>query len=89
MVRARARRGASAALARGDFYASTGALQTEVTITAAGVSVTAANPAARLRAIGRGGRVIAEGVGHIRAVGPRVRVEATDSAGRRAWTQPS
>jgi hypothetical protein len=92
----------TAALARGDFYSSTGITLDDV---AAGEKVYALKikPVGRLgapsnaryttRFIGRGGKLLAEVHGTeprytVRGDEGYVRAAITDSNGRRAWTQP-
>ena len=85
-----------AALARGDFYASTGLSFSRVDLGAESMVVELAEaPAgAALEVIGEGGRLISRTEGGRLAFDPRtasgryLRVRASASDGRRAWTQP-
>jgi hypothetical protein len=84
------------ALARGDFYASTGVTLTDYQASTADVSleITPAGDRRYLTEfIGRGGRVLAAVPGlraRYRITGSEgyVRARVTDSSGRRAWMQP-
>jgi hypothetical protein len=87
-----------AAMARGDFYASTGVLLSAVDRDADGalfIQVAEASPGEhRILCIGKGGRVLAETSarsGHCPPppTGGYVRAVVVDGAGRRAWVQPS
>ncbi len=79
-----------AALLAGAFYASTG-LRGEVTVAAGQILVRVDEPA-RIRFVGRGGRLLAEAQGTVAGYRPDgsegyVRVEAA-SGGRGLWSQP-
>jgi hypothetical protein len=86
-----------AALARGDFYASTGVLLDRVDRTGdrLEIAVSAGSPGRhRFTFVGAGGRVLARAQGRVAsfalagARGGYVRAVVEDGAGRRAWTQP-
>jgi hypothetical protein len=86
-----------AALARGDFYASTGVELATYTVTGGSIDVRVREQhGARYRIlfIGEGGRVLQEtlGIGAVyRVTGKEryVRAKVVDSNGRAAWTQPT
>ena len=86
-----------AAIARGDFYASTGVLLERVDRSGdrLAIDVAASSPGGhRFTFIGAGGRVLARAQGRTavfplaRARGGYVRAVVEDGVGRRAWTQP-
>jgi hypothetical protein len=86
-----------AAIARGDFYASTGVLLDRVEIHADRLEVHVAARSAGAHTftfVGAGGRVLARAKGREasfaleRARGGYVRAVVEDAGGRRAWTQP-
>jgi hypothetical protein len=98
MVRARKDPAAiRAALARGDFYASSGVLLSRIDVAGAQlvIEVDARSPGSHhFDFIGRGGKVLARADGRraafpLASVGDGyVRVDVTDGKGRRAWVQP-
>lgn len=98
MVRARREPSAiRAALARGDFYASSGVLLSRIDVAGAQlvVEVDARSPGAHhFDFIGRGGKVLARADGRgatfplAQAGDGYVRVDVVDGKGRRAWVQP-
>lgn len=96
MVRAeRTARSIRDALARGDFYASTGLLLERADVTAEGVALEAySDGPVWFEVIGDHGGVLRAEAGRSIAFDPRtiassyVRVRVTDAAGRHAWTQP-
>jgi hypothetical protein len=98
MVRARKEPGAiRAALAKGDFYASTGVLLKRIARTAATLEIEVADRSPgshRFAFIGGGGRVLARADGRratfrlADAAGGYVRAVVADSRGRKAWVQP-
>lgn len=81
------------ALARGDFYSSTGVLLRRIDRSAETLEIEA-DVACEFAFIGSGGRVLARSHGRIarfplaQARGGYVRATATDDQGRRAWIQP-
>lgn len=88
-----------AALARGDFYASTGVALDDYAVTAKTITVTIHEPpgssAAKFRTlfIGRNGRVLAESTANpatytFRGDDGYVRAKVIDSNGKMAWLQP-
>jgi hypothetical protein len=98
MVRARKEPGAIRdALARGDFYASTGVILKRIDRSAATLEIEVADRAPgshQFAFIGNGGRVLARAEGRLAtfrladAAGGYVRAVVTDSQGRKAWVQP-
>ncbi len=92
----------TAALAKGDFYSSTGVTLDDVTASAKEIAIkikTEIRPRVRTNArfmtrfIGRDGKVLAEAPGTepkyvIRGDEGYIRAAITDSNGRKAWTQP-
>jgi hypothetical protein len=84
-----------AALARGDFYASTGVLLERVEVVDGVLRVTASGTERlEFTFVGEGGRVLGSGVGRSAQLAldaarmKYVRCVVTDAAKRRAWTQP-
>jgi hypothetical protein len=93
MVRARREPAAiRAALAAGDFYASTGLVLDELTIAGDSITVRSVTPAT-ISCVGPGGRVLStvRGLAATCQAPPagRVRARLIDDRGRRAWTQPA
>ena len=98
MVRARKEPGAiRQALAKGDFYASTGVLLKRIDRSAVTLDIEVADRAPgshQFAFIGKGGRVLARAEGRrasfrlVEAAGGYVRAVVTDSQGRKAWIQP-
>lgn len=98
MVRARKESGAiREALARGDFYASTGVLLKRIDRTAAALEIEVADRSPgshRFTLIGSGGRELARAEGRratfrlAEARGGYARAVVADSRGRKAWVQP-
>ena len=87
----------TAALAKGEFYSSTGVVLDDVTASGTGVALRIKGEASgaryRTQFIGSGGRVLAEVAGlhpHYEFKGEEgyVRAHVTDSNGLQAWTQP-
>jgi hypothetical protein len=86
-----------AAIARGDFYASTGVTLSDYRASPAEIVVTIApdnDRRYRTEFIGRGGQVLATSTSlkssyRIRGSEGYVRARVIDSSGRRAWTQPA
>lgn len=84
------------ALARGDFYSSTGVRLDRVERTGDSLLVSVVDEGAapyRIRFIGPGGRLLGQSEGtvarHAAPDGGYVRAEIVDSRGRRAWVQPA
>lgn len=87
-----------AAVARGDFYSSTGVLLDHLVINSDAIEVDARDAGdgvtPEIEVIGRGGAVLATTPGRSLRFDPRsappgyVRVRIHDARGRRAWTQP-
>ncbi len=80
-----------AAMARGDFYASTGVLFSKLEVTPQAI-VIETDADADFRCVGQGGKILSQQYGRVaRCEVPAagyVRVVATNSAGRKAWSQP-
>jgi hypothetical protein len=85
-----------AAVARGDFYASTGVLLSRLELSPEAIAVDVVRPAsgAVIELVGEGGRVVQRSEGTALRADPRgvpgryLRVRVTAPDGSRAWTQP-